>query len=187
MLGGVLAIGDATPAAACSCAGPPKLAIEFTGEAIASNGPATWGKVWRFRTTAAGRSVDANEIVEVAIDGQDPPDANGLQAVSSCSIGPYPVSGGIYEVGAYGGTNPDNSPRYFATGCGGYVREVAAPATGNASNGSVLTPAPVPQDPGRDTPAALLIVAAAAVVATAGASYLLRGRISRPAGPLAKR
>jgi hypothetical protein len=116
----------ATPVAACSCAGPPKLAVEFTGEAIESTAPATLGRLWAFRTTAVTAGAAVGDIVEVAIDGQDPPQANGLLAVSTCSIGPYPKPGGTYEVGAYEGSVEDGSRTYFANGCGGYVREVTA-------------------------------------------------------------
>ena len=140
LIAALFLLARADPVAACSCVGPPKLAVEFTGEAIESAAPATLGKVWTFRATAVSVGAAVGDIVEVAIDGQDPPQANGLQAVSSCSIGPYPQPGGTYEVGAYGGSTEDGSRRYFANACGGYLREVAAPSDNIESTVSETTP-----------------------------------------------
>ena len=128
-VGCFLTMTPVEPAIACSCAGSPQLGLEFTGEAVSSTVPANFGKLWRFRVIAAAGTVGAGggEVVEVNISGDDPPDKNGLQSSSSCSIGPYPVEGGIYEVGAYQGSDADGTRRYFASGCGGYVREVSAP------------------------------------------------------------
>ena len=129
LLGGMLAVMNAEPATACSCVGPPQLAVEFTGEAIGSAQSQNFGKLWSFRATVGSPSVNVGDVVEVNVDGDDPPDAAGLQSSSSCSIGPNPLAGGIYAVGAYRGSNPDESPRYFTNSCGGYLRQVLTPST----------------------------------------------------------
>ena len=126
MLSAILLTIDVGPAAACSCSGPPSLAVEFTGEANTSTGVVAAGRLWTFRATVDSPTVRRGDVVEVVVDGQEPPDANGVQQSSSCSIGPSPVTGGTYAVGAYRGENPEGTSRYFANGCGGYLRELAA-------------------------------------------------------------
>ena len=173
LAGGLLAVGS-QPVLACSCAGEPgPLPLEFEGDAIRRVGPGTAGEVWRFRVLRAGKGTTAGAAVDVMIDGTKPPGPDGIQGVSSCSIGAYPTPGQRYRVGAYEGSNPDGSPRFFANVCGGFLRalDTDAPAA---------TPSPDPRDGGPNRVAVVIGVGALALVA-AGAFGLARRR--RPAAP----
>ena len=159
------------PASACSCAGEPDpLPLEFEGEALGSLGPGNVGEVWRFRASRAKTGTAAGEVVEVTIDGTGAPGADGVQAVSSCSLGAYPTPGQRYSVGAYGGSNPDGTPRFFANVCGGFVR---------ALDGVTPAAPPAPDPESQSSSWRVGLIGLAALLIVAGIVVRVR-RLRRP-------
>ena len=111
-----------------SCAAPPPgdegPAVIFMGTLVEDipPDPETYEDLYRFKVEHVERgTLGAEAVVNLAVDRREPGPDGEMRASTSVSLGPAPIVGGVYRVGASEGTDASGAPLLHANACDGFL------------------------------------------------------------------